>query len=158
MEIQQKQILDLIIANADQVKFVAHYGYKTGTYSSGYIAVAELDDLEKGSSEQVAQAKAIIEIVDQFHDVAVEKLKLPGTDSKTAVECLIPGIEKPVFFVLRDSSRIITFEIRPEGQPRYFPAAESSQGVTPEMVVDTKEGEPAYRAAIQGVSFGEGKE
>ncbi len=105
-EIHKPELFAQIMARINELKPVAYHTYNTGTESDTYIAEAEVP---KGED---VQATAIVELVKQQQERAVKALGIT-TDNKTAAECVLPGFETPVFFVVRDHRYIITQSVRP---------------------------------------------
>lgn len=134
MKIHNQTIFDLVVANAAQGKPVAYYSYTTGTESDTYVAEVEKSDVQPGDAETIQK------LVDRFLDEAVEKLRI-RRDNKTAVKCVIPGIDQPIYFVFYDWKYVIcTTVVVRTGREFLIPD-------------DT-----AQSAAVQGGHHGEGDE
>lgn len=120
MEIHNKTIFDLVVANAAQAQLVAYYSYNTGTESDTYIAEVENSAIKPGDAETIAK------LVNQFLDRAVERLGI-RRDNKTAVKCIIPGIDHPVYFVFYDTKYVICSTIARRNGTEYPIPAETEK-------------------------------
>lgn len=129
MEIKRKDLFEIIIKNAARIVPIAYYSYDTGTVGSSYIAEAERQEVLAGNKT----ASTIFKVVDTLLEKSIVLLKShnarcddqksieqPAYDNKVAVECIVPGIDHPVFLSFYDWRYAICLEINTNrGGTRY---------------------------------------
>ncbi len=98
-----KEMLENNIINAEKT-FVSYHSYPTGTVSASHI-------IETSDKESV-----MYKHIDEVLNIGVGKLGI-RRDNKEAVQCMLEGFDKPVYFCAYDFNRIICYEINSKDDP-----------------------------------------
>lgn len=94
-------LLDTILNSEKTI--TAYYSYPTGTVYSSYVVEQEIKN-------RIDFDTPVVKMVEELLNKAVKYLNI-NRDNKTVVKCILPNIEKPVYFCAYDNRRIICFEI-----------------------------------------------